>query len=315
VLLVEDYEPLREVVRSMLQREGLDVVGEASDGLDAVQKAEQLSPDLILVDIGLPTLNGFEVAEWLGRVIPQAKVVFVSEECSRFVVEEAIRLGVAGYVNKLHIHDELMKAIETVLAGKVFIGSGLDTQFRIRKFDERAPRRHDVLIYSDESVFLESFTRFVAEALRAERPAIAIAAKSQLDCMFQKLAEQGLNVAGQIDEGKFFPLDLRDTLSTFMVDDLPDMARFTKATTQLMRAVHASNDAPKRIVACGVCAPILWIQGKMNAAVWVERLWDDLANTYGVDILCAYPAASFHAGQDERAFRTICAEHSAVYSL
>jgi DNA-binding NarL/FixJ family response regulator len=94
ILLVEDSEPFRRFIRSQLQpRLDLEVVAEASDGLEAVHVAEQLQPDLILLDIGLPTLNGIEVARQVRNLSPQSKILFVSQQSSADVIEEALSFG------------------------------------------------------------------------------------------------------------------------------------------------------------------------------------------------------------------------------
>ena len=97
VLVVDDYEPFRRFVCSTLeQRPELQIVGEASDGLEAVQKAEELQPDLIVLDIGLPTLNGIEAARRIRKLSPESKILFVSQESSADVVQEALRFGRTG---------------------------------------------------------------------------------------------------------------------------------------------------------------------------------------------------------------------------
>jgi len=116
VLVVEDFEPFKRFVCSILEsRTGFQVIGQASDGLGAIQKAEKLQPDLILLDIGLPKLNGFEAAKRISRLAPRAKLLVVSQESSSDVVREALRLGALGYVLKLHAKRDLLPAIEAVL--------------------------------------------------------------------------------------------------------------------------------------------------------------------------------------------------------
>ena len=101
VLVVEDYEPFRRFVCSTLgKRPELQVIGEASDGLEAVQKAEELQPDLILLDVGLPSLSGIEAARRIRKLSPKSKILFVSQESSADVVQEALRIGALGYVAK-----------------------------------------------------------------------------------------------------------------------------------------------------------------------------------------------------------------------
>ena len=126
VLVVDDYEPFRRFVCSTLkQRPGLQVAGEASDGLEAVRKAEELQPDLIVLDLGLPSLNGLEAARRIRKVVPACEILFVTQESSADVVQEALSLGALGYVMKAHAGGELLAAVEAVCQGRQFIGKGL----------------------------------------------------------------------------------------------------------------------------------------------------------------------------------------------
>src|SRR5271170_6162313 len=122
VLVVDDYEPFRRLACSMLgERPELQIVGEASDGLEAVRRAEELKPDLILLDIGLPTLNGIEAARQIRRLAPESRVIFLSQECSADVVEEALRWA-QGYVVKTRAASELLPAVEAAVSEKQFVG-------------------------------------------------------------------------------------------------------------------------------------------------------------------------------------------------
>jgi DNA-binding NarL/FixJ family response regulator len=126
VLVVEDFEPFRRFVCSTLtKRPEMQIVGEASDGLEAVQKAEEVQPDLIVLDVGLPTLNGIEAARRIRKLSPRSKILFVSQESSADVVEMALSLGARGYVAKTRIGIELMAAIDAVLDGRQFVSFGL----------------------------------------------------------------------------------------------------------------------------------------------------------------------------------------------
>ena len=101
VLVVDDYEPFRRFVCSMLEeRAEFQVIGQASDGLEAIQKAVELQPDLILMDIGLPKLNGISAAKQIRGLAPHSKLIFVSQESDSEVVQETFRLGASGFVHK-----------------------------------------------------------------------------------------------------------------------------------------------------------------------------------------------------------------------
>ena len=119
VLVVDDFEPFRRLVCSIMEaRPGLQIVGEASDGLEAVQKAVELKPDLILMDIGLPSLNGIEAARQIRELIPESKIIFLSQESSPEVVQETMDLGASGYVVKVRAAIELLATVEAVAFGK-----------------------------------------------------------------------------------------------------------------------------------------------------------------------------------------------------
>jgi DNA-binding NarL/FixJ family response regulator len=101
VLVVEDCEPWRRHFSRALQKQPeLQVIGEVSDGLEAVQKAQELQPDLVLLDIGLPSLNGLEVARRIRKVSAASRILFVSENRSADIAEEALSTGASGYVVK-----------------------------------------------------------------------------------------------------------------------------------------------------------------------------------------------------------------------
>jgi DNA-binding NarL/FixJ family response regulator len=110
----------------MLQtRLELRILAEAADGLEAVQKAQELKPDLILLDIGLPTLNGIEAARQIRKFAPESKIIFVSQESSADIVQEALSLGTCGYVVKSQAQSDLLAAVDAVLEGRQFLGGGL----------------------------------------------------------------------------------------------------------------------------------------------------------------------------------------------
>lgn len=128
-LVVDDYEAWRRHVCSVLKtRPELLVVGEASDGLEAVQKAEQLKPDLILLDIGLPTLNGIEAENRIRQVLPGARILFLSQNNDAEILRAAMSNGAQGYVLKVDAGYELLPAIKAVLSGERFVSAGIKAE-------------------------------------------------------------------------------------------------------------------------------------------------------------------------------------------
>ena len=118
VLVVDDFEPWRRFVSVMLRtKPGLAIVGEASDGSEAFQKAVELEPDLILMDIGLPTVKGLDTVRRIRDFVPEAKIILLSDESSFDVVQKAMTLGASAYVLKTSAAADLLTTVETVLSG------------------------------------------------------------------------------------------------------------------------------------------------------------------------------------------------------
>jgi DNA-binding NarL/FixJ family response regulator len=323
ILVVEDFEPFRRLIRSTLGKmRDLQVICEVADGLEAVQKAEELYPDLILLDIGLPRLNGIEAARRICSVAPKSKILFLSQESSADVVQEALSLGAWGYVIKTRAGSELAAAVEAVIQGRRFVSSGLSGHTLTRATDVQGPalfhaestRSHEAQFYSDDAAFLVGFTCFIDAALKAGNAVIVVATEPHQKGLLQRLQAQGLNIGDAVEQGRYLPLDVAETLSTFMVNHLPDPVRFLKVAGDLVAAAAktAKGEHP-RVAACGECAPTLWAQGNADAAIQLEHLWDEIANTCNVDILCGYVLHGFQREEESHIYASICAEHSAVY--
>jgi DNA-binding NarL/FixJ family response regulator len=294
VFVVEDYEPFRQFVCSMLgTRPDLQLVGEASDGLVAVHKAAELQPDLIVLDLGLPTLNGIEATRRIRQLCPESQILILSQESSAEIVQEALRLGAQGYVVKTQAGSELLSAVDTILRGRQFVSSGLSNHKLADAADARSTdldrqvlpllesekgeitRRHEVQFYSDDASFVVGFSRYIEATLKAGNPVILFATDSHRESLLQRLQARGVDVATAIEQGSYIPLDVADTLSTFMVNDLPDPVRLLKVAGDLLAAAAKSAKVEvRRVVACGECAPTLWAQGKADAAIQLEHLWD-----------------------------------------
>jgi DNA-binding NarL/FixJ family response regulator len=126
VLVVEDHAQFRKIICAKLREKWPPVqIIEATDGLEAVQRAQELQPDLILIDVGLPTLNGIQAARQIRHLSPKSTLLFVSLASSGDVVQQAFRSGASGYVNKSNVARELLVAVEAVLRGEQFLGDGL----------------------------------------------------------------------------------------------------------------------------------------------------------------------------------------------
>ncbi|PYX76569.1 MAG: hypothetical protein DMG78_01200 [Acidobacteria bacterium] len=334
--MVEDYAAFRRVLVSAIQSKAeIQVICEVADGPEAVQKARELQPELILLDIGLPRLNGIEAARQIRNLSPESKILFVSQESSPDIVQAALETGAKGYVVKADVGRELIPALDAVLRGQTYVSKslsghgltnvpdrsaihlvemrhGLETR---REQGLQSTRHHEVGFYSDNRSLLDGYTRFVGAVLKSGNAAIVVATELHREKLLARLQAYGLDMSATIEQGRYIALDNAETIATFMVNDLPDPVLFSKVTGNLIaRTAKSVEGDHARVAACGECAPLLWERGNAEGAVRLERLWDEIARSYGVQVLCGYPQSSFQGRTEGDTFDRICAEHSSVLS-
>ncbi|HEY2547955.1 MAG TPA: MEDS domain-containing protein [Candidatus Acidoferrum sp.] len=228
----------------------------------------------------------------------------------------------------------MLSALEAVLQGQQFVSSGSsvhsfsngEAQASNRPCQEEAlssptPRlrkttgSHAVQFHSDEASLLAGFTSFIEANLRAGHAVIVVATESHRTSLLQKLQADGVDVAAAIEQGIYIPLDVVEALSTFTVNGLPDPVRFSKVAGELFGAAAKAVKAEHPCVAaCGEGTSSLWAQGKSDAAVQLEHLWGEIAEKYGVDVLCGYVMKSLQREHESDVYARICAEHSTVLS-
>jgi len=121
ILVVDDFEPWRRSIVSMIEEDpGLQVIHEASDGLEAVRMCQELQPDLVVLDVCLPKLSGLEAARQIRVSSPGLKILFVSVMTSQDLVREALRLG-AGYIAKIDAARDLLPAVRAAVSDQEFL--------------------------------------------------------------------------------------------------------------------------------------------------------------------------------------------------
>ena len=337
--MVDDFVPWRNYLVSKLgENPALRVVGCASDGREAVLKAAELHPDLILMDVNLPELSGIKAAARIRGLSPESKILFVSQDLDFDVALAALDAGGLGYVVKSDAENDLLTAVEALMSGKTFVSALLASRDFTGVLGSRVPIRacteenielparrsmrnetfgpsHEVEFYGDEVSFLDRCTRFMRSALVNGDSVILVATLSHSNALRQRLESAGCDVAEAIERERYLALKPADVLSELLVNDQPDSARFIKTVTTLFEtALKAANGNHPRVAACGECSALLYAEGKAEAAVEMERLLHEFARAHDVDILCGYPIAGFRSEEERSIFLRICAEHSAVYS-
>ncbi len=172
---------------------------------------------------------------------------------------------------------------------------------------------HVVQFYGEDGFLLDELSRFIGTALGAGEAAVVIATKEHRDGLARRLQAWGLDTSKAIAQGRYIPLDAAETLAKIAPGGWPDPVRFTEIVGGVIaRAVTVREGESRRIAAFGEMVALLWADGKPDAAIYLEKLWNELAKTYSFHLRCAYPMSSFYREEHGELLLQVCAEHSAV---
>ena len=317
VLVVDDYEPWRRHVCAELQKyPRWRVVAEARDGLEAVRTAYTLNPDLILLDIGLPGLNGLEAARRILAQRSSARILIVTEQHSPDIAEAALEAGARGYLFKMDAGRDLPFAMEAVVNGGGFLSSALSLHFSHLLPVRSSGRRHEVGFFSDEASIVDAYARFAHAGVREGHPIMVIAGEPRRTHVLRRLETLGIPVTSLIQDRRCVPIDADALCANITVDGAADQARLLEMVLPSITDVaHRAGAERTHVFACGELAPRLWQRGNLEGALYLEEIWDQFVREYDVDTLCGYsPVDVPRLGADEYAvFQRICECHSAVH--
>ena len=178
----------------------------------------------------------------------------------------------------------------------------------------KTPSRHEAQFYSDGRELLDRLVPFVAAAMKRGDAAVIVATSSHQESVLKRLKSNGLDADAAIKEGKYVAVDAVGALSIFMVNGMPEPARFFRFVGGLIEeSANAVKTAYPRVAVFGEWTSILCKKGQVDAAIRLEQLWNQLAINCEVDLLCGYEISSLCGEERDRDFKTICAEHSVVY--
>jgi len=181
------------------------------------------------------------------------------------------------------------------------------------QWGDHSQSAHVVQFYGADEFLLDDLSRFIGTALGAGEAAVVIATKEHCAGLARRLQTWGLDTAKAAAQGRYIVCDAAETLAKIAPTGMPDEVRFAEVVGGLMAGVTiGSGGEPRRIAAFGEMVALLWAQGKPDAAIRLEELWNELARTYSFSLRCAYPMSSFHREEHGDLLLRVCAEHSAV---
>jgi DNA-binding NarL/FixJ family response regulator len=316
ILVVEDHELWRRRVCSELEKiSRYRVVGEVSDGAVAVYHAAALKPDVILLDIGLDSMNGIEAARAILDANPGASVLFLTAQRSPDIAEAALATGARGYLLKSEAAGRLELAIETLLNGGRFVSPGLPPSLA-------APARasapdalgHAAVFRGDEETLVEDYAAFAQAALHDGKVVLAVCETARLEKVRGCLAAKGVAVDRAITDATYVPLDSAPELSRLLRDGCGDEKSLRAAAAQILSDASRRTGSQRRVAMFGAIAPPLWTAGHPDAAIQIEQAWDDAVTALGADLLCGYLMNDVQLAENRYdVFREVCARHRTVH--
>ncbi len=305
VLLADDHTAFLERVSRFLAVD-FDIVGMASDGRQALDLARLLNPDVVVLDVAMPELDGFQVLQALRRQGPETKVVFMTMHRDDAFVAAAIDAGAHGYVLKSRISQDLTGAIEHALAGRLFVPS-------LTSLSAVAGASHTVQFHGNDDQFVNDVSELVGTTLRSGEPVVIVASDETRMRVAQRLQARHMNLALFAEQGQYVEQDSALALSHVMQHGKPERRRLVDMMHRLDRLRLAGPNGPqKRLTIFGDMTVALCRNGQFEAALEIERIWHELTQSLPFLTICSYPAECFqHAGGRDQLSR-LCAEHHAA---
>jgi len=305
VLLADDHSAFLEAASHLLDA-AYDVVGLASDGRQALEMARHLRPDVVVLDVSMPELNGFQTLAHLRRDLPDSRVIFSTMHSMDEMVAAALNAGAHGYVLKSRISEDLISAIEHALADRLFVPS-------LASLRSVAANRHTLVLHAEDDRFLEEVCQLVGPTLRSGNPVVVVTCEATRVGIARRLRARHIDLPVLADRGLYVEQDSAIALSQVVRDGSPDRDRFMDMIHDFDRLRLSAAHGPRsRLTIVADLTVALWRVGELELALALERMWDELTHTVPFSTVCVIPADCFARSDAGRHFPTLCEAHSAV---
>jgi CheY-like chemotaxis protein len=305
VLLADDHVAFLEAASHLLDPV-CDVVALASNGRQALEIAKDLRPEVVVLDVSMPELNGFQTLEHLRRDLPDTRVIFCTLHGMDEIVALALNAGAHGYVLKSRIHVDLISAIEHALADRLFVPS-------LGSLRSVAANWHTLVLHAEDGRFLDEVCQLVGPTLRSGNPVVVVTCEATRVGIARRLRARHINLPLMADRGQYVEQDSAAALSHVMGDGSPDQERLTDMIYDFDRLrLSAPNGPRSRLTIVADLTVALWRSAEFEAALALERIWDELTRTFPFSTVCVIPTDCFARSEAGLHFPTLCEAHSAV---
>jgi CheY-like chemotaxis protein len=290
VLLVDDHPHIIDAVAASLAEE-FDVAAVATDGMQALETAFQVNPDVIVLDVSMPGIDGFQTFRALEKAGSRTPVVFLSMYDADVYVSEAFGCGGRGFVLKSQIERDLASALDQALDGRLFAPS-LTSLYRLAEGGG-----HAMQVHGDDESFLDGLATLFDLALRLGDATCVIAPERIRQGVGDRLRARGWDVGGSSGHKRYLAVDESDALNRFMRNGLPDASILAEGVKEMDQYRLAVAERPtSRLTIFGTMAGLPLQDGNEQAAIALEKLWTKLTQGLPFFTICGYPTSCFHGG-------------------
>jgi DNA-binding NarL/FixJ family response regulator len=305
VLLVDDDVGILKAISRTLAAE-FQVVATVTTGQQAVEHVSRRDPDVVVLDIRMPGLDGFETAVQLKQIGSRAKLLFLTSHGSDDYVIEAIKLGASGYVLKQSAWADLMPALRHVLAGRQFLPS-------LAPLAKTMIGAHTLHGHPTTTGWLDGVADLLNEALHRGDVIAVVLTPSHRDDLAFRLAKRQWNLDRLKTLGRYLAFDVDDVSRRIVRNERLNPDSVVEMVDTLERARVASAGGPaRRLTLVGEIAARLCQSGNLDAAIELERLWDELTRPLPILTVCAYPAEWLDESAPSELVSGICAPHAVI---
>jgi CheY-like chemotaxis protein len=331
ILIADDHEWFRRTVRSFIEsHREYHVCGEAGDGIDAIEKVRQLHPDIVLMDISMPQMDGLQATRILRREIPDCKVIIVTQDDPMIAREQAHSVDANGFVTKSDLTRDLLPTMRRVAMENNSIfdptknepGVGSDRSLADAEgvvagqgepwhglLADAGPRDHIVQLYQDQQFLNRAVCRFAAAAIANGEGVILVPTVAHWDAFRPRLESEGVDVKAAEKRGQLTIVDADNLLPTFMRDGMPDSPVFLGLAANVVSQARG-NGRYTKVRWWGEMVNILWERGEVAASMQLEDLFDHLAEEQNIAIFCSFLMDNFNGDVHARMLPRLGENHS-----